>query len=479
MPPIDLLEASEWANDPLIDMAAEGAVLGAVLLDPTTYFEVAPVIDPADFGHPHHGFVWAAMEAVSARGEVIEMVSLCAELRAQGRLNTVGGAQFVSALADSVGTTAYIDQHAEIVAERARQRVARDKLAKLAMRARDVRVSSAETEAESSAALLNLCGVQRVTTVYTAQQMMAAMLEDLDRPVDEAPGIATPFTGLTRVLGGWGEDQLIVIAARPATGKTAFVIECARAAAAGDVGVLFCSLETGKLPLGRRLTAAYARVPLDAVSRRRPATVNESRKIYQAADELSKLPLWTDINPHQSVASIRSRAHSLHAQRKLGLIIVDYLQLMKGSRRNDSNREQEVSEMSRELKVLANTLHVPVIALAQLNREVEKQNREPRMSDLRESGAIEQNADVILFLHREGEQNAQEATETIKVLVAKQRDGLAGMPIPLTYCKAETRFYETDFSHKRVVDGFVPDPPHSYYDTDGDAEFGAPLGDAE
>lgn len=474
----DLLESPAPESDPLIDLDAERAVLGAILFTPESIHAVAWMLSPESFGDPRHALVWRAMEHIAMRGHAIDLHGLNAELLSAGRMNVIGGAMALYELTERTSSAAHIDLHAEIVAERSRQRMARERLAVLATRARDVTVSSSEIEALTNAATLDLCGPRRGTSVCTGSEAMDALMTDLDRPLDETPGIPTPTAALTRVTGGWHPGQLIVVAARPSVGKTAYTIQAILAAAEAGHGALLCSLETRRLPLARRMVAAFARCSLDAVSRRRAQTDDEAQDVLHAASTLARMPITLDDAPHQSLASIRGVAHRLKAQGKLSLLAIDYLGLVATTSRRDGTREREVAELARGLKVLAGDLMVPVILLAQLNRDVEKAGREPRLSDLRESGAIEQDADVVLFLHREGDSNDADLTEEVTLIVAKQRDGARGAKLKMIYRKSETRFYDAEPLPTGATIYRRADAPPSHYDTDAD-DFGAPLGDAE
>jgi len=429
-------------EDPLCDPSLERAVVGAVLIDPDVFHGVAAMVAPDDFADQPARIVWEAMVAIAGRGQPISLDLLAGEIRTAGRLAAIGGVGFLGEITDRTVTSAWADVHAASVADLAARRRAREALGALSTWAANPTRTLAEVQEKAHATLLGL-GKRDAAKTCTAAEAVEALAVDLERPEVDAPGLPTPIPALTRLTSGWQGGQLIVIAARPSVGKTAFALQCALEVGAAGHGVLLCSLETQRLPLTRRLVASRAEVALDVLLRRRQPDDREHAAMGAAMGDIARMDLILADGAHQGLASIRAEAHRAHALGKLSLVVIDYLQLMATTARRDGTREREVAELARGLKVLATDLKVPVIVLSQLSRKVEDAGRKPRLSDLRESGAIEQDADVVIFLHREGDGEGADLTETVDLILAKQRDGARGIEIPLTYRKNATRFYDT------------------------------------
>jgi len=429
-------------DDPLCDTSLERAVVGAVLIDPDVFHSVAAMVEPADFADLPARIVWEAMRAVAVRGQPIALDLLAGEIRTSGKLAAIGGVGFLGEITDRTVTSAWADVHAAAVADLAARRRAREALGALSTWAADPKRTLAEMQEKAHATLLAL-GKRDAAKTCTAAEGIEALVTDLERPAAQTPGLPTPITALTRLTSGWQDGQLIVIAARPSVGKTAFALQCVLSLGETGHGVLLCSLETQRLPLMRRLVASRAEIPLDVLLRRRQPDAHEHAAMGAAMGEIARMDLVVADGAHQGLASIRAEAFRAHALGKLHCVVIDYLQLMATTARRDGTREREVAELARGLKVLATDLKVPVIVLSQLSRKVEEAGRKPRLSDLRESGAIEQDADVVIFLHREGDGEGEDPTETVDLILAKQRDGARGVEIPLTYRKNATRFYDT------------------------------------
>lgn len=439
--PGGVLAPTEMLHDP----EAERAVLAAVLLggelhENIPYMQAAAILrDHEDFYHPAHGVVWRAMGAISARNEPVDVVTLARELRSMERLATVGGPQYLGELTDAMPTVAHVEAHARIVADLAAQRRHRDALWALAYWAsRPGRTPEEIAERALADAVAMASG--RTPTSHTAQSSFDIVCAELAAEEAPAHGVCIPWQTLARLLPSLDPGQVVVIAARPSVGKTAFALALAYEAAVAG-GCLFISLETKHTSLNRRLVASRGGVRMDALLRRVALTEEEIRSIGRVAREFDGLPLVVTDNPDQTVASIRAQAQRLKAQGKLRAVVVDYLQLMQGERRDSDNREQEIAQMSRGFKKMALALDVPVILLSQLNRESQKQKRRPNMTDLRESGAIEQDADVIMFLHRDDKDgDAPPEAQDIDVIVEKQRDGARGLVARLSFRGACMRF---------------------------------------
>lgn len=430
------------AEDALIDPAMECAVVGAVLIDPDVFHGVAAKLKPEDFADQPARIVWEAMVAVVGRKQPIALDLLASEIRTRGKLAAIGGVGFLGDITDRTVTSAYVEQHAAAVADLAARRRAREILDDLSSWAKNPSRTLAEVQQKAHDTLVAL-GKHEAPKTCTAAEAIDTLAADLERPINDAPGLPTPIAALTKLTSGWQPGQLVVIAARPSVGKTAFALQCVLSLGETGHGVLLCSLETPRLPLVRRLVASRAEIPLDVLLRRRQPDAHEHTEMTTAMGAIARMDLVIADGAHQGLASVYAEAFRAHVLGKLHCVVIDYLQLMATTARRDGTREREVAELARGLKVLATDLKVPVIVLSQLSRKVEEAGRKPRLSDLRESGAIEQDADVVIFLHREGDGEGEDPTETVDLILAKQRDGARGVEIPLTYRKNATRFYDT------------------------------------
>lgn len=413
---------------PRCDLHAEQAVLGAVLLDPSTLAEARTLVQPEAFYHPAHGRVFAAMLATADRGEPVDVVTVCAELARENRLNAVGGMQFVGALTDATPTTAHIAAHARVVAEHGRARSLEGAL-------REILAAVGSGEAIDSvrgplAQALDLCVSAQVRGPRSYAQLAGEWLTRTEAAMQSGrcPGVSTGWREVDDLLGGLQGGQMIVIGARPRMGKTAAVIAIAEHAATHHGPVLKVSLEMQAIELFGRSAAGRGRVD---GSRLRLGRISESElaDLYAACEGLRKLPIEVEDTPGLTLLDIATTAARVKAKYgDLSLIEIDYLQLMRSVAKDAGTREQEVGEISRGLKRLAKTLNVPVVVLAQLNRACDiRTEHRPQLSDLRDSGAIEQDADAVVFLYRDEVYDPNSADKGIaEWIVAKQRNGPEG-----------------------------------------------------
>jgi replicative DNA helicase len=410
---------------------AEQSVLGAVLLRPTTLDQVADLITPEDFYRPSHRKIFQAMLDLYARGEPVDLVTVTALLKERGLLDEVGGPVFLASLSEHVGLAANAAHYAKLVHEKSVLRRLLDCTQEISRACLGPveRVDEFLDWAEGQ--------VFRVaeSKIRPGFQAIGRLVEDevvnleaiWHREKGRITGVPSGFPELDHLTAGFQDGDLIIIAARPSMGKTALALNIAfNAAYTRQIPVAFFSLEMSKQQLVRRLLSAVGEIDASHL-RRAFLTDDEWRKLQEAASYLLDCPLFIDDTPAASVLEVRSKARRLRAEGKLGLVIVDYLQLMKGG--PDANsREQEISEISRSLKALAKELGVPVVALSQLSRKVEERKPKiPELADLRESGAIEQDADVILFIYRDEvyNENSPEAGQA-RILLKKQRNGPTG-----------------------------------------------------
>ncbi len=411
-------------------LEAERAVLGGIMLDPRRLTEVAEKLRPEDFYREEHARLFQLMLEMGERGEPTEMVAVAEQIRRAGKPEEYGGLTYVTQLPDEVPSTENIDYYARIVRERAVER-------RLLMTARLV----ADQVYGGERALADLLDFAESAIFQVTQERGASDWEQLSRVVDgeflriqqlaehssEVTGTPTGFVDLDRKLAGLQRTDLVILAARPAMGKTALALNIARHAAFAGVGVGVFSLEMSRGQLATRLLCSQAKVDAQRVRTGMLSRDRDLPALSAAAEELYHLPFYIDDTPGVSITQVRSKARRLKSQHpELGLIIVDYIGLMQGDPR--LSREQQVSTSSRGLKALAKELDITVLALSQLNRGVEQRpNKRPVLSDLRESGAIEQDADVIMFIYRDEYYN-KETTEpgVAEVIVAKQRNGPTG-----------------------------------------------------
>ena len=427
-------------------LEAEQSVLGSILIDADAILKVGDFLRPADFYRKQHGDIFEAMLALHAQREPIDLVTVSDELERRGRLEPIGGPAYLTTLMNAVPTAVHVEHYGRIVERKA---VLRNLIAAAGRIAAVGYEESNDAEIAIDRAEAILFEISEHRSIGGFESLATLLgqaydrLEYLHEHRGQILGIPSGLSQLDALLGGFQPSDLIILAARPSVGKTSLALNIAQHAAVREgkrVGVF--SLEMSKEQLALRLLSAESGInprPLQT------GFVDETdwSKIAQVMNQMHAAPMWIDDSPALSVMELRTKARRLEAeQHGLDLIIVDYLQLMQASTPSrDGNRVQEVSEISRGMKQLARELKVPVLALSQLSRGVEQRGTaEPRLSDLRESGSIEQDADVVIFLYRAEDQNADAEVELVKAKIAKHRNGPIG-EVPLQFRKANTRFY--------------------------------------
>jgi len=431
------------------DLAAERAVLGAIVTDNTVLTEVAEIIVSDDFSNPAHAQIYGAMLGLDGRQEKIDPLTLAEELKRRGQLATVGGPTYLAQLDQMVPFGQNAVEYARIIKDQATRR-------QLAQAGREIMELASQETGDvqelldtSEQKVFRIAEKRRVGDLQPMADLMEDALALLDAMRKNASGItgtATGFIDLDNLLTGLHGGELIVLAARPGIGKTSLAMNIALNVAAKEqraVGVF--SLEMPSVQLLTRMLATHARVDMKKLRGGRLSPADEGR-VQQAAAELYNLKCYIDDTGALSSFDLRAKARRLKAKEEsLGLLVIDYLQLMHQKGKVES-RQLEVSEISRALKQLAKELDVPIIALSQLNRKVEeRKGGRPMLSDLRESGAIEQDADVVMFIHREDddEDGAVEpqarALMPVELIVAKQRNGPVGS-VDLLFQAEFTRF---------------------------------------
>jgi replicative DNA helicase len=433
-----------WSNE------AEQAVLGAMLLDQDAALKAAETLDDSMFYKEAHRLLFRAMVSLTERGDVVDPVTLREELAKRGDLDRAGGMEYVAALLDVVPTAASIEYHARIVRDKA-------VLRRLVEAATEIIQDVYEARADSSAVLDN--AEHRIFQVaqYRRSEDFSRLkeliwptmerIEQLQGGQGIVTGVASGFLDLDRLTAGFQRGDLVIIAARPSMGKTSFVLNCVQhAAIEHQVGVGVFSLEMSKEALVQRLLCSEGLV--DAQRLRRGALRDDDYpKLARAAGLLGTAPIWIDDSAALTPLAMRSKARRLKAEHDIGMVVVDYLQLMQGPS-DIENRQQEISYISRSLKALAKELEVPVVALSQLSRAPEQRSgegRRPQLSDLRESGAIEQDADLVCFIYRQEfydgpvDKDGNNIEGLAELIVGKQRNGPTGN-VNLYFKKEYTRF---------------------------------------
>ena len=434
------------AKVPPHSLEAEAAVLGGILLDNTALDRVAEHVSAEDFYREAHRKIFRAASELSQRSEPIDLLTLTEALKTRGELAEVGGAAYVSELADRALSAANIQYHARIIREKAILRGLIATASEIVSRGYEAREEVARFVDEAEQAIYQIAEKKTRGAFTRVGDMITETfrhIEQLYERKEMVTGVATGFTDLDRMTAGLQPSDLIIVAGRPSMGKTSFCLNIAEhVAIENGTGVAVFSLEMSKEQLVLRMLCSQARVDLSKV-RTGFLAQKDFPRLAEAAGRIHDAPIYVDDTPALSALELRAKARRLKRDKdaKLGLIIVDYLQLMRGSGARDDSREQEISQISGSLKALAKELRLPVIALSQLNRQVEGRNPpKPRMADLRESGAIEQDADVIAFIYRDELYNPQSRDQGVaEIIIAKQRNGPVG-DVRLAFRSEYTRF---------------------------------------
>ena len=439
------------AKDPILQkippqsIEAEASILSAILLDNSTLLDVLEILLPDDFYRMAHQKIFGGISQLFSKAEPVDLVTLTSWLRDKNQLEEIGGAAYLSSLVDTVPSAINVAHYARIVRDKAALR-------RLIVRANDITQRCYQDADDldlvldfAESAVFEISENRHRAAFHPIEKIIETNIDALEeRQGNRAlvTGVPTGFLRLDTITSGLQGSDLIILAARPSMGKTAFALNVARhAAVEANLPVAVFSLEMSKEQLSMRMLCAEARVDSSRV-RSGFLSSDDWGRITEAAGVLSGAPIMIDDSPDISATSIRTKSRRLKMDKGLGLVIVDYLQLMKGSQSLE-RRDLEISEISRSLKLLAKELNVPVLALSQLNRKLEERSdKRPQLSDLRESGALEQDADVVAFIYRDEVYNRDENNPnrgTAEIIVAKQRNGPTDI-VPLTYLNAYTRF---------------------------------------
>lgn len=433
----------------------EEAVLGAAMLEKDTFAQVLEIIQSEDcFYVDAHQKIYSAMRRLFDKGTPVDLLTITEELRKTNELEIVGGAYYLTRLTMSVLSSAHVEAHARLVMEKFIQREL-------------IRISgSVINEAyEDSTDVFDLLdkaesGLYEITDKHlrknfkSLQEVLVRTVTEIDesrKKTDDINGVPSCYAALDRLTGGWQKTDLIILAARPSVGKTAFTLNLAmNAAMNANMPVALFSLEMGAGQIVKRMLSAVSEVSMDAITKGKMAE-HEFIQMSQRMTKLSQAKIFIDDQAALNIFELRAKARRLKQKHGIELILIDYLQLMQASVDKGGNREQEISKISRDLKALAKELEVPIIALSQLNRSVEtrKESKVPQLSDLRESGAIEQDADLVMFLYRPEYYgiNNDEMGETVEgqthIHIAKHRNGSTG-DIKLRFIKEYQKFVDME-----------------------------------
>lgn len=426
------------------DLLAEQAVLGSIFLDPDKIHIASEYLTKDSFFKLSHGMLFNIMQDLSDKGDPIDPVSVKSALDSIGQFEQVGGMAFLASLINAVPTSAHIEHYSKVVAEKSRARKVIEDLSQSISNVYDGQKDLNEILSQTEQNLSTISSEQKkgFRPIIDVIDSTQSILDERSQKVGDVTGTSTGFTDFDQITTGLHEDNLIIIAARPAMGKTAFALNIAQnVAKSSDKAVAIFSLEMGAESLVERMLSAEGLIPSYHV---RTGNLSESewRRMISAQERLAKRKIFIDDTAGIRISEIRSKAKRLAQENGgLGLIVIDYLQLIEG--RGRENRQQEVSEISRQLKIIAKELKVPVIAISQLSRGVDQRNdKRPILSDLRESGSIEQDADIVAFLYREAyyKRDEQEEPDNVtEIILEKNRHGSLGT-VQLYFLKEYAKF---------------------------------------
>jgi len=428
----------------------EAAVLGAIMLEKDAILSVLDILVPECFYVDAHQKIFTAAVDLSTREKPIDLLTVTEELRKRELLEQVGGATYISQLTSRVGSAAHLEYHARIIAQKYIQRELIRVSSEIQERSYDESVDVDDLLDFSERELLNIAeGNIKKETVKINKLIADALhqIEEAGKRTDSMSGTPSGFSMLDRMTSGWQRSDLVIIAARPSMGKTAFVLSMARNMAVEHKRpVAFFSLEMSALQLVNRLIVAETQLPSENIRNGRLANYQWEQLEYKIKD-LEQAPVYIDDTPAISIFELRAKCRRLKQKHDIQAIIIDYLQLMTAGQSGMGSREQEVSTISRSLKSIAKELDIPILALSQLNRSVEMRsgNKRPQLSDLRESGAIEQDADLVIFIHRpeyyglDTDEEGNSLKGIAEIIVAKHRNGAVG-DIQLKFTREFARF---------------------------------------
>ena len=445
------------AHLPPQNLVAERSVLGSVLLENHAIDEIADILRPEHFYSDIHQSIFAAILRLHEANRRSDIVTLAEELDARLQLEDIGGAPYLLEILETVPHAAHAKYYAEIVRDKWIQRSLTNVCTEILRDCYDGSDDTADVLQRAEQGIFQILENQESGAKLSMDEIMHATLDRINARAGKEgsiSGLSTGFEELDRQTNGFQPSEFIIIAARPSMGKTAFVCNVAEyVAGAGQTATLIFSLEQSKLELAERFLCIRARLDGHRL-RKGQLEPAERHALMQASSELSELPLFIDDQPGRTVGQISAICRRLKRRNNLGLVVIDYLQLIESDDKRAS-REQQIAQITRRLKGIAKECELPVIALSQLNRGVElREDKRPRLADLRESGAIEQDADIVMFLHRPDAYNPDDRPGLAEIVVAKHRSGPTGI-VNLQWKKESMRFTDHEGGiDPNIVSGF-------------------------
>jgi len=433
------------------NLDAEKSLLGAVLIDEETLADISEHVTQNDFYEKRHSTIYSAMMSLYEKHKPVDLLTLTDELKRKKELDTVGGSAYLTDLTNYVPTSAHAEAYAELVAQKAIRRRLIKASGEISELGYNEETTTQELLEKAEAELFSVSDQTLKQDIVSIESILTESfdrMEELHRNKGALRGVRTGYHDLDTMTAGLQRSDLIVLASRPAMGKTTLVTNLAyNVATIAKQSVLFFSLEMSKEQLVDRMLADASGVDAWNI-RTGNLSDDDFGKLSEAMGELAEAQIYIDDTPGLSVLEMRTKARRANHEQPLGLVIVDYLQLMQGNGRDNGNRVQEVGEISRGLKLIARELNVPVIALSQLSRSVESRSPQiPQLADLRESGSIEQDADIVMFIYREAYYNPETDRENITDLfIAKHRNGPTGK-VELYFDPERLRFTSLDRKH--------------------------------
>ncbi len=440
------------------NLEAEQSVLGCLLIDQNAIYKIADLLTPSDFYMPAHQKIFSAILELTERNKPFDVMSLSNHLKDKAILKDVGGSGYIAELTNYVTTASHVAHYAEIVREK---KILRDLISASAEITEDALKSSddinelMDSVEQKIFSIAQRSSTQNFMPIKDELKGAYERIERLREHKDVLRGVPTGFTKLDNLLSGLQKSNLVILAARPSLGKTSLAVDIARhAAIKGNVSVGIFSLEMSREEVVDRFIASTSNVSLWRLRSGQVSNENDLAMIQQGLDQLNNAPIFIEDTASPTMLSMRAQARRLQMQHGLGLIIVDYLQLISPRRSND-NIVSQITEISRGLKALARELNVPVLALSQLNRSVEQRdNKRPQLHDLRDSGSIEQDADVVMFIYRKDKDRegvSPEEQNMAEILVAKHRNGPLGT-VRLKFEQDAVSFREVDERYEAPAD---------------------------
>ena len=473
----------EMGNKPPQAPDVEEAVLGAMLVEPTTIDEAMEELTPGCFYDPRHKMIFEAMSSLVSEHIAIDIITVSDRLRARGQLEEIGGPVFLADLSQRIGAAAHIEYHIRILKQKAIQRDLITASYDILKESYDDSVNVDELVDTAQTKIFEAIQTREKKDVQEISSIINSVMDNLQalQGVTGPSGVPSGFPSIDRVTQGWQKSDLIILAARPSVGKTAFSLNLARNAAVDyNMPVAFFSLEMSADQLGKRLITTESGLPGEKIKGGVKLEDYEWTQLEHKLRDLSKAPLYIDDTPGIPVMEFRAKAKRLVKQKGVRLIVVDYLQLMQGPSELRGMREQEVAAISRTLKATAKELNVPIIALSQLSRNAVQRTGgtgKPQLSDLRESGSIEQDADMVIFIHRPdfvGMSEDPADREKAYIVIAKHRNGEV-CDIEMKYKAGQVRFLEPDqaldIQASRPVESAMNASATSSFDDDPNAPF--------